>query len=71
MSPQEARQIQAYLQETLGNTKLRVKLRSNAADSAEFLLGNEFLGVIYRDEDEGEVSFQLSMAILPEDLPSA
>ena len=29
----------------------------------------EFLGVIYRDEDEGEVSYALSIAILEEDLP--
>jgi len=32
-------------------------------------LGEEFIGVVYRDEDEGEVSYAFNMAILEMDLP--
>jgi Protein of unknown function (DUF3126) len=31
-------------------------------------LGEEFLGVIYRDEEDGELSYNFSMAILEMDL---
>ncbi|MEE8534508.1 MAG: DUF3126 family protein, partial [Kiloniellales bacterium] len=31
---------------------------------------DEFIGVIFRDEDEGEVSYAFNMAILDEDLPT-
>ena len=36
-----------------------------------FLIGEEFIGVIYRDEDDGEVSYDFNMAILAYDLPAA
>jgi hypothetical protein len=32
-------------------------------------VAGEFIGVLYRDEDEGEVSFSLNISILEEDLP--
>jgi hypothetical protein len=34
-------------------------------------IGEEFIGVIYRDEDDGEVSYDFNMAILAYDLPAA
>jgi len=34
-------------------------------------VSDEFLGVLHRDEDDGEVSWALPMAILEEDLPPA
>jgi hypothetical protein len=39
--------------------------------SVEVSLGQEFIGVIYRDvdEDDGEVSYAFHMAILEMDLP--
>ena len=37
----------------------------------EVYLDDEFIGVMYRDEDEGEVSYAFNMAILEIDLPNA
>ena len=34
-------------------------------------MGDEFIGVLYRDEDGGEVSYDLHIIILDEDLPEA
>jgi len=31
--------------------------------------GDEFLGVIFRDEEDGDLCYQFNMAILDEDLP--
>ena len=37
-------------------------------NSAEVYLGDEFLGVVFRDEEDGELSYNFSMAILDIDL---
>jgi hypothetical protein len=34
-------------------------------------VGDEFLGVLHRDEDDGEISWALHLTILEEDLPPA
>ncbi len=64
--------LQKYLQDKFG-TKKKISLseRREAKDSLEVQLDGEFIGVIYRDDDEGEVSFDFNMAILEMDLPPA
>jgi hypothetical protein len=70
-SKPEVARLQKYLQEKFTNTKLALVERKEAKDSVEVSLGGEFLGVIYKDEDEGEVSYDFNMAILAMDLPAA
>jgi hypothetical protein len=41
------------------------------ADSVEVHVGGEFIGVIFKDEEDGEVSYAFNMAILEMDLPQA
>lgn len=71
MTFNEIAQVQKYLRDMFGNTRIKVHKRDQADDSAEVTLGEEFIGVVYRDEDEGEVSYAFNMAILEEDLPEA
>jgi hypothetical protein len=35
------------------------------------LIGDEFIGTLHRDDEEGEVSYALTITILQEDLPPA
>ncbi|HMP63821.1 MAG TPA: DUF3126 family protein, partial [Phenylobacterium sp.] len=42
--------------------------RPKQKDSAEVYIADEFIGVVYEDEDE-DGSFTFQMAILAEDLP--
>lgn len=60
-----------YLREKFNNEGLSIKLREKAPESAEVLMNGEFLGVIYKDTDEGETSYDFNMAILDFDLPAA
>ncbi len=60
--------IQAYLENKLGIKGLALKMRERAQDSIEVIKDGEFLGVIYKDDEDGEVSYDLNMAILQEDL---
>lgn len=69
MTPSETARVQAYLRQQFDNMRIRLKARKGADDSVEVLLGEEFIGVVYRDEDEGEVSYPFHMTILEEDLP--
>ena len=69
MTAQEAKRLQVYMQKKFENQKLTVRARERANDSVEVLLDGEFIAVIYKDEDEGEVSYDLNMAILEMDLP--
>lgn len=68
MKPEEIRKLEAYFKRTFENPKLEVRARPRKDDSCELYLGDEFLGVISRIEDEGETSYDLSMAILDIDL---
>ena len=66
MKPDEIKKLDAYFKRTFKNPGLQVKARPNKADSCELYLGDEFLGIIFKDEEEGDYNF--SMAILEIDL---
>ena len=68
MDVQEVRKLDAYLKRVFGNPKIRVVPRPKKDDSAEVYIGEEFIGVIFRDEEDGELSYNFSMAILDIDL---
>ena len=63
--------LQKYLQEKFGNNKITLTERKQDKDSVEVMLAGEFIGTIYRDEDEGDISYDFNMAILEIDLPKA
>ena len=66
MKPDEVRKLDAYFKRTFQNPNLQVKARPRKDDSCEVYLGEEFLGLVFRDEEEGDYNF--SMAILDIDL---
>lgn len=68
LKPDEIKKLDAFFKKTFQNSGLKVKARPKKDDSCEVYLGDEFLGIIYRDEDEGELSYNFSMAILDIDL---
>ena len=71
VSPQEIARVQKYLREKFSNNRLRIGELSKQGDSVEVMLEEEFIGVIYRDDEDGEVSYDFNMAILEIDLPAA
>lgn len=68
MKPDEIKKLDAYFKRTFQNPALMVKARPRKDDSCELYLGDEFLGIIFKDEEEGELSYNFSMAILDIDL---
>ncbi len=68
MDVQEVRKLDAYLKRVFGNPKIRVVPRPKKDDSAEVYIGDEFIGILFRDDEDDEVTYQFQMAILEEDL---
>nr|WP_276557217.1 DUF3126 family protein [Prosthecomicrobium hirschii] len=60
--------MQGYLRRKFNNQTLRIEARPRKKDSAELFLGDEFIAVIFRDDEDGEVSWNVQMAILESDL---
>lgn len=65
---QEVRKLDAYLKRVFGNARIRVVPRPKKDDSAEVYIGEEFIGVLFVDDEDDDRSFQFQMAILEEDL---
>lgn len=68
---EEVSRIQAYMQTKFKNKGFALKMREKADDSAEVLLDGEFIGLVYKDDEDGDVSYNFSMAILSFDLPGS
>ncbi len=66
----EIARIQQYLRQLFGNTTIAVDLPSRPRGPVEVRVGEEFVGVLHKDFDEGEISFDLHISILEEDLPA-
>ena len=68
MDVQEVRKVEAYLKRLFGNARIRVVPRPKKDDSAEVYIGEEFVGVLFVDDEDNERSYNFQMAILATDL---
>ena len=67
MEDKDILKVEAHLKRTFGNTSISVRKRPKQKDSCEVYVGEEFIGVVFQDEDD-DGSFMFEMAILAEDL---
>jgi hypothetical protein len=65
---QEIKKIDAYLKRLFDNPKIRVVPRPKKDDSAEVYIGEEFIGVLFVDDEDEDKSYNFQMAILETDL---
>ena len=68
MDVQEVRKVETYLRKLFGNTRIRVVPRPKKEDSAEVYVGDEFVGVLFLDDEDEDRSYNFQMAILSTDL---
>ncbi len=68
ITPEEAKSVEAYLRKLFGNRTIEVRGRPKAADAAELYVGDEFIGVVAKDTEDGDLCYQISMTILDIDL---
>lgn len=68
---EEMSRLQKYLHSKFGHSGFALKMRDKAGDSVEVLLNGEFIALLYKNEDDGEVSYDFNMSILDIDLKDA
>lgn len=68
MKPDEIAKLTKFFRTKFELPGMSVRKRPQKNDSAEVYIGEEFIGVIFRDEEDGELSYNFSMAILEIDL---
>ncbi len=68
MTRDEILKLERYLKQVFRLPELQVRQRPRKEDSAEVYVGEEFIGILFRDDDEGETAYQFQMAILDFDL---
>jgi hypothetical protein len=71
MKPADILRVQTYLQRLLGSDKLRLIAPARAGLTVEVAVDGEVIGTVHRDDEEGEVSYAVTIAVLEEDLPPA
>ena len=60
--------LNAFLRRRFGNDKIRVVVRPKKMDSLEAYIGEEFLGVLFVENEKGRKSYIFEMPILDFDL---
>lgn len=70
MKTEEVKKIETYLRRVFGSNSIGIRSRPRKDDSAEVYIGDEFIGIIFKDDEDGEVSYNFTMAILELDLES-
>ena len=71
MKPAEILRVQTYLQRLLGSDKVRLIAPPRAGLTVEVAVDGEVIGTVHRDDEEGEVSYAVTLTVLEEDLPPA
>lgn len=68
MNRQELQKLQAFFRKRFNLPSIEVRARPQKADSAEVYIGDEFVGVVFKDDEDGDLSYNFTMAILDIDL---
>ncbi len=68
MNGKEIGRLEAYLKRTFRLESIEVRQRPQQDDSAEVYIGDEFVGLLFRDDEDDDLSYNFQMAILDFDL---
>lgn len=68
LTKSDMQSLEKYFQKLFNTQGLFIKEGASKDAPAEIYRASEFIGVVYKNEDEGEVSFDLHITVLPEDI---
>ncbi len=68
MDRKEIQKVEAFFRKKFKLPTMEVRPRAKKDGSAEVYIGDEFIGVLFRDDDDGDLSYNFTMAILDIDL---
>ena len=64
MNDLEISKVENYLRKKFNNQSIKIEARENKDDSAEVMLADEFIGVLFKDIDEGEISYDFHLSLI-------
>ena len=62
------KKIENFFKQKFNSKKIKIEGRANKNDSADVLIDDEFIGVVFEDNEDGDTCYQFNMTILSEDL---
>ena len=62
------KKIENFFKQKFNIKKIKIEGRANKNDSAEVFIDDEFIGVVFEDNEDGDTCYQFNMTILSEDL---
>ena len=62
------KKIENFFKQKFNNKRIKIEGRTNKDDSADVLIEDEFIGVVFEDNEDGDMCYQFNMTILSEDL---
>lgn len=68
VNAEELRKLEAYLQKLFNSPAIELRRAPKVDDMVELHKGDEFLGTVYRDTEDGDVTYQVNFAVLDIDL---
>jgi len=69
MTRSDMERVQTYLRGLLGCDRINVVAPVKAGLPVELAVGDEVIGTLYQDREDGEVSYSVHLTVLEEDLP--
>lgn len=64
----EINKLQDYLRRKFGNQTIKLQPNMRRKEMVEVMIGDEQIGTLYKDVDEGETSYTVTISILDVDL---
>lgn len=68
MDKSEIAKLQDYLRRKFSNTSIRLQPNMRRKEMVEVMIGEEQIGTLYKDVEEGETSYTITISILDIDL---
>ncbi len=68
MNSDEILKIEAFLRAKFSKADIKLKPRVETKDSVEIIIDDETLGIIFKDDEDGDVCYHFQMTILSEDI---
>lgn len=68
MQGPEIAKLENYLRSKFQLPTIELRQRPQKDDSAEVYIGDEFIGILFRDDEDDDLSYSFQMAILEFDL---
>ncbi len=68
MHPEEIQRVQNFLTTKFRRADIELKPREATDDSVEFIIDGETLGIVFKDDEDGDICYHVQMTILSEDI---